>query len=199
MIDFLLNTNIAYLLLVGGFSLTLLAVITPGTGVLEAAGIIMLLLAGWGVYTLPINYWALAILLLCLVLFVLALRKGSHWSYLGSAILTFVIGSVFLFRSDIWWQPAVNPVLAIVVSLLLGGFFWIAITKTLAARAVPAAHDLTPLIDKIGEAKSAIHHQGSVQVNRELWSARSNEPIPAGAAVLVLRRDGFVLEVEEVK
>ncbi|MBL6966405.1 MAG: hypothetical protein ISR60_07600 [Anaerolineales bacterium] len=199
MADFLLNPNIAYLLLVGGFALTLLAMITPGTGVLEAAGIIMLLLAGWGVYTLPIHYWALGILLLCLVLFVIALRKESHWLYLGSAILAFVVGSVFLFRSDIWWKPAVNPALAILVSLLLGGFFWIAITKTLAARAAPAAHDLRPLIGKIGEAKSAIHHEGSVQVNRELWSARSNEPIPADTAVRVLRRDGFVLEVEEVK
>lgn len=198
MIDFLLDPNIAYLFLVGGFSLALLAILSPGTGVFEIAAIILMLLAGWEVYSLPINYWALSILVLGLVPFLYAIRKPRHWLYLGTAILAFVIGSVFLFRTQSWWQPAVNPILAVVVSILLSVFLWIGVTKTLAARAAPTAHDLAPLIGMIGEAKSEIHHEGSVQVRRELWTARSAEPIPAGSAVRVLRREGFILEVEKV-
>jgi membrane-bound ClpP family serine protease len=44
-----------------------------------------------------------------------------------------------------------------------------------------------------------VHEDGSVQVAGELWSARSEDPIPAGAQVRVLRREGFVLVVEKDK
>lgn len=193
-----LNPNIAYVLLVSGFSMALLAVITPGTGVLEVTGIFVLLLAGWAVYSLPINYWALVILILSVVPFVMAVIKAGHRLYLGLSILMLILGSVFLFQGETWWRPGVNPVLAAVVSLLVGGFFWIVTQKSLEARAAPPAHDLQPFLDAVGEAKSDIHQEGSVQVMGELWSAFSAKPIAAGAQVRVIRREGFVLEVEEV-
>ncbi len=195
--ELLLNPNLAYLFLVSGFSLALLAILTPGTGVMEIAAIFALLLAGWGIYNLPINYWALGILLLGVFPFIWAVRKSGHMLYLGISIFALVAGSVFIFRSEVWWQPAVNPVLASVVSLLSGGFFWIIVQKTLEASAVLPAHDLSPLVGAIGEAKTEIHHEGSAQVNGELWSVRSKDPIAEGAVVRVLKRDGFVLEVEE--
>jgi len=37
-----------------------------------------------------------------------------------------------------------------------------------------------------------------VQVERELWSARSEKRIPAGRKVRILRREGFILDVEEI-
>jgi len=193
-----LNPNIAYVLLVSGFSMAMLAVITPGTGVLEVAGIFVLVLAGWAVYSLPINYWALAILLLSVVPFVIAVIKAGHRLYLGLSIVMLILGSVFLFQGLAWWQPGVNPVLAAVVSLMVGGFFWIVAQKTLEARAAPPVHDLTPLIGALGEAKSDIHQEGSVQVQGELWSAFSAKAIAAGSQIRVVRREGFSLEVEEV-
>ncbi len=198
MIDFFLNPNVAYLFLVGGFSLALLAILAPGTGILEIVAILALLLAGWGVYNLPIQYWALVVLILGMLFFVLAIRKTGNWKFLAISILALVVGSVYLFDGNQWWQPAVHPVLALVVSVMVGSFFWIVATKTLEARSAPMAHDLAPLVGMIGEAKSEIHHEGSVQVHRELWSAHSATPIPIGATVRILERDGFVLEVEEV-
>jgi membrane-bound serine protease (ClpP class) len=193
-----LNPNIAYILLVSGFSMAMLAVITPGTGVLEVTGILVLVLAGWAVYSLPINYWALVILLLSVIPFVMAVIKAGHRLYLGLSILMLILGSVFLFQGEAWWQPGVNPVLAAVVSLMVGGFFWIVALKALEARAAPPVHDLSPLIGALGEAKSDIHQEGSVQVQGELWSAFSTQAIAAGSQIRVVRRDGFTLEVEEV-
>jgi membrane-bound serine protease (ClpP class) len=195
--EIFLNPNIAYMLLVSGFSMALLAVITPGTGILEIAGIFVLILAGWAVYSLPINYWALVILLLSVIPFVTAVIKYGHRVYLGLSIMMLIIGSVFLFQGATWWQPGVNPVLAAVVSLLVGGFFWIVAQKTLEARAAPPAHDLNPLIGALGEAKSDIDQEGSVQVQGELWSAFSANPISSGSQIRVINREGFVLEVEE--
>jgi membrane-bound ClpP family serine protease len=53
------------------------------------------------------------------------------------------------------------------------------------------------LIGKIGEARTKVEEEGSVQVDGELWSARSEKTIPAGSSIRVLRREGFVLIVEK--
>ena len=63
---------------------------------------------------------------------------------------------------------------------------------------VRPSHDLEALIGQVGEAKSKIHENGSVQVAGELWSARSEHTISVGSSVRVIKRDGFVLLVEKV-
>jgi membrane-bound serine protease (ClpP class) len=194
----LLDPNVAYLLLVGGVLLAILALLNPGTGILEVAALFALILAGWAVYNLPINPWALLVLLLGVFPFLLAVRRSRRLIYLALAILTLVIGSAFLFQGE-GWQPAVHPVLALVVSALAGGFVWLVVTKSLEAVMARPDHDLNRLIGAIGEAKTDIHMEGSVQVAGELWSARSLKPIPAGTPVRVVKMNGFVLEVEAVE
>ena len=159
----LLNPNVAYLLLVGGAMLAILAVLSPGTGLLEAAAFILLLLAGYAMYNLPINYWALGILLLGVIPFLFALRKSGNLIYLGISILALVIGSIFLFQGQ-GWRPAVNPVLAIVVSTLSAGFLWLVGRKVIEVESIRPTHDLAALLGEIGEAKTEIYTEGSVQV-----------------------------------
>ena len=118
MIDFLLDPNVAYLMLVLGVLLAILAMFTPGTGLLELGALLILILAGWEIYNLPINLWALLMLVLGVFPFLLAVRQSQKTVFLGAAIVSFVLGSSFLFRGDQWWQPAVNPILALVISLL---------------------------------------------------------------------------------
>ena len=197
--NILLNPNLAYLLLVGGFSLALMAILTPGTGVLEIGAFFSLLLAGYGIYSLPINYWALIILLLGVFPFIFAVRKSGQVAYLAISILALVIGSAYLFKGSVVWKPAVNLVLALVTSLLVGGFFWIIGRKTLEADAAPPSHDLSTLIGATGEAKTDVHQEGSAQVLGELWAVRSDRFIPNGATVRVIARDGFILEVERAE
>jgi membrane-bound ClpP family serine protease len=197
--NFFLNPNIAYLFLVGGFSLALMAILTPGTGVLEIGAFFSLLLAGYGVYNLPINYWALAFLLVGVFPFIWAVRVSGRMVYLGISILALVVGSAYLFKGDLWWVPAVNPVLTLVTSLLVGGFFWIVARKTLEAGAAPPSHDMNTLIGALGEAKSDIHHEGSAQVLGELWAVRSGDMISEGSVIRVTGREGFILEVEVVE
>lgn len=195
--ELLLNPNFAYVLLVAGFMLAILALLSPGTGILELVALFTLLLAGWGIYHLSINYWALFILLLGVIPFLLAVRKTRRLVFLGLTILALVVGSTFLFRGESW-LPAVNPILALVVSVLTSGFLWIAVTKTLEASLVRPEHDLTRLVGTTGEAKTVIHEEGSVQVDGELWSAHSETRIPKGARVRVIGREGFILNVVEV-
>ena len=69
--------------------------------------------------------------------------------------------------------------------------------KTVQAAEAPPMHDLETLIGSIGEAKTRIHEEGSVYIAGEMWSARSDKPIPAGSSIRVVRREGFILVVEK--
>jgi len=195
--DFLLDPNIAYLFLLGGVLLAMLAIVTPGTGFFEVGAFFSIVLAGYAVYNLSFNLWALVILSLSMVPFVYAIQKPKRELYLGLSIVLLVAGSVFLFARD-GGGPAVNPVVAVVASVLVAGFLWIAVRKSMEAAYAKPSHDLEGLVGMIGEARTNIHEEGSVQVGRELWSARSDNPIAAGSPVRVLRREGFIVVVENV-
>jgi membrane-bound serine protease (ClpP class) len=194
--EILLNPNLFYLLLVAGVLLTIMALFSPGTGMLELGAFFLLLLAGWGIYKIPSNFWALGLLLLGVFPFILAVRRSGKFIYLIIALTAFVIGSTYMYQGDRWWQPGVHPLLAIVVSILSAGYLWIATVKVLEADRQRPSHDLAGLIGVTGEAKTAIYNEGSIQVAGELWSAHSHVPIPNGSMVRVTGREGLILEVE---
>ncbi len=197
--EFLINPNLAYLLLVAGIMLAILAIFSPGTGMLEIGALFVLLLAGWEIYNLPINIWALILLALGILPFILAVLRSKRIAYLIGAEIAFIIGSCFLFRGDAWWKPAVNPFLAIIISVMAGGYLWLAATKVLEMESRQPSHNLASLVGAVGETRTDVHETGSVQIAGELWSARSSAPIPQNTKIQVLRREGFVLVVEVVQ
>jgi membrane-bound serine protease (ClpP class) len=193
--SFLMDPNVAYLLLVIGFFLAIIALFSPGTGVLEVGAIFMIILAGYSIYNLPINAWALVILLAGVFPFLLALRKSRHWLYLIVALVAFVVGSIFLFHSD-KGATAINPVLASVVSVIMVPLVWIIAKRSIEAISRKPDFNLEDLIGATGDARSEIEREGTVYIFGEEWSARSSEPIPAGSRIRVVSRDGLVLFVE---
>lgn len=195
--DFLLDPNIAYLILLGGVVLAFLAIVTPGTGMLEVGALFCFLLAGYAIYNLPMNWWALLLLVLSVVPFIYAVRKPKREMYLGLSILLLVVGSVFLFAVD-GWKPAVNPLVALISSGLVAFLLWVIVRKSIQAADVRPTHDLDALMGQFGEARTKVHDDGSVYVNGELWSAKSGSEIPAGSHIRVVRREGFILVVEKV-
>ena len=194
--DFLLDPNVAYLILLGAVLLVMLSLATPGTGLFEIGAFFCILLAGYAIYQLSFNWWALVLLGLSIAPFVYALQKPKREPYLALSILLLVVGSVFIFpRTEN--QAVVNPLVAVVASGLVAGFLWIAVRKSVEAAGIRPSHDLDGLIGRIGEARTKVEEEGSVQVDGELWSARSEKTIPAGSTIRVLRREGFVLIVEK--
>jgi membrane-bound serine protease (ClpP class) len=192
--NFLLDPNVAYLILVIGVILGMLALFTPGTGVLEIGALFAIFLAGYAMYNLPIRLWALILLAVGVVPFIFALRKFKQWYWLVPAIVSAVVGSVFLFKSDTS-LTAINPIFATLVSIVSIVLMWIIGIKSLEALRLRPSQDLSRLIDEVGEARTDILNEGTVYVGGEDWTARSEKKIPAGSLVKVVSRDGLVLVV----
>ena len=193
--NILLNANIAYLLLMFGAIFVMLALVTPGTHLLEGGALLLLAAAGYEVYQLGFNTWALIVLALALVPFIYAIQRPRREWALAISILALIVGSLYLFPGT-GWLPAVNPILAVIVSALSAGFLWLAVRKGMQAHHARPLQDLKSLIGQTGLAKTEVFNGGSVQVASELWSARSKKAIPAGSRIHVVSREGFTLVVE---
>ncbi len=195
--NFLTDPNVGYVLAVGGLMLAILALFTPGTGLLEIGALFALVLAGFSISNFNINAWALILLIVGIVPFILAMRRSGKFYFFIIALLALVVGSVFLIATP-EGVIAVNPYLAIVVSGLSSGFLWLMGRSSLKAMAMPTKN-LSQLIGKTGEAHTDIFAEGSAYVDGEEWSARSKVFIPLGSQLRVVGREGLVLIVEPVQ
>jgi membrane-bound serine protease (ClpP class) len=193
----LLNPNVAYVLLVFGFLLAVLAMFSPGTGLIEVGALLILAVAGFIISTLPFNWWAILLFLPALAMMWAALRlkPPRAWLALGTAFLLFFAGSAFLFDT-IDGRMAVNPGLIIVLSLTVIAMVWWMASKTMEAINSRRAFDFDRVSGMTGRASSDIQGQGSVYVNGENWTATSTTFIPSGSTIRVIRRKGLMLEVE---
>ena len=195
--DLLLNPNLAYLVLVIGFLIAILALVSPGTGVFEAVAIGLILVSGWLISQLDFNWIALIILILGVFPFLWAVRKTQKWYFLVASIAALSLGSTFLFVDENW-RPIVHPALAVLVNLLVIGFFWLVVRKVLDAVSHIPSHDLTKLEGSEGETRTRVFREGSVYAGGEMWTATSKSPIASHKRVKIIQRDGFTLEVEEI-
>lgn len=194
--EFLLDPNIAYFLLMATIVLVLFAIATPGTGVPELLAVFAAVLAGYAVYNLSVNWWALALLIVSLVPFFLSIRGSRRELWLALSIVGMTVGSVFFFPAKRGWI-SVHPALAAVTSVLFAAFVWFSARKVLQISLARPTLELSGLIGEVGETRTPVKDAGSVQVASELWSARSEKLIPPGRLVRVVGREGFVLIVEE--
>ncbi len=191
--------DVFYLCLVLGLWVAAMALVSPGTGVLEALALLLLAAAGAGMLIWPVNPWAFLPLGLGVAAFVLSFlqrRRAGIW-LIASAILI-SLGSIFLYE-DARGGPAVQPVLAIVMTCLTVAFFGLGVRRGLEVQTMKRTVDVAKVIGLIGEARTPVHRSGTVYVGGEIWSARSEESIPAGERVRVRALDGLVIEVERAE
>lgn len=197
--ELLLNPNFVYILIVAAFLMTVFAVLIPGTGIFEIAALLVWVPVLVLAYQIEVHTWALVLLLLGFIPLWFALRRRQVKLYLGITMTAFIIGSAYLFKGDAWWKPGVNPLLAIILSAFAGGLVWLTLDKLIEVMDAPPVHNLEELIGAVGETRTEVHHEGSVYVKGEKWSARSEKRLKPETAVRVVDRDGLVLIVEEIK
>jgi membrane-bound serine protease (ClpP class) len=199
--EFLINPNIAYLLVVTAVMLSLWAFNDQKSAWQKVGMVLCFAAAGYEFVYLKWNPLALLVVALSPLPLFIAIRQARLNSPLFLiTILMLTMGSTFLFV-DQNNHPGVNYGLAAIVSVFCGTFIWIGIGRMRNAEGVRLSNDPDSVVGLIGEVRTDIesHSAGSVLVDGELWQARSKNPIPAGAMVRVLRQDGFWLTVKEIE
>lgn len=193
-----IDPNIGYMLLMLSLPVSLAAVLIPGTGVLELAVLVLLILTALQIVNQPVNLWALVVMLLSIVPLVVTLRRKGDERLLAIGIALLLSGAAWLFH-DNGWLPAVHPLVLLMVSAAIGWLLWFFAHHSLQTLAIPLAMNVDGIVGKIGETRTTVHESGLVYVRGELWSARSSREIPPKQQVRIVRREGLSLIVEPIQ
>ncbi|MEA3340466.1 MAG: NfeD family protein [Chloroflexota bacterium] len=189
----LTNPNVVYVLLIVGMWATAAAFYVPGTGLMEVAAVLCLVLAVAGLTQLPVNAVGVILILVAGVVFIIDLKVQSVALTVG-ALAALVLGSVFIF------PPAegalrVSPWLIGGVTLASLGFSGVALSAVIRAGRLRARVSIETLIGERGVVTAAIDPVGTVQAQSELWTAVAGEPIGAGEEVEIVALEGLKVRV----
>ena len=166
----------------------------PGHGISGVTGAICLLLALFALQLLPVNYAALALILLGMGLLVAELLSPS-FGFLGAGgIIAFVAGGIMLFDDD---MPGFGVPLSLLLGLaaasaavvLLGG------GMALKAHRRPVVSGREGLLDSRGEVLEVAQGETWAQVLGERWRVSSAGPLAPGQRIRVVGIHGLTLEV----
>lgn len=194
LLDWLVNPNIALLLLVGGALLIYLEFNTPGTIVPGALGTLMVLLGIFALDLLPIRFTAVLLLLAAFALMLLEAKFGGHGVLAVAGIVCLAFGTLTLVAAPIP-QLRVNPWVAIGVSLGFGSITVFLVRLAMRARRLKARLGVDALVGSEASAMEALAPEGHVLVEGEIWRAVASEPVPAGAKLRVVGHEQYLLHV----
>ncbi|MGA2167523.1 MAG: nodulation protein NfeD [Terracidiphilus sp.] len=194
LLGWLVNPNIALLMLVGGALLIYLEFNTPGTIVPGALGTLMVLLAIFGLNLLPIRYTAVMLLVAALGLLVLEAKIGGHGALATAGIVCLAFGALTLVAAPVP-EMAINPWVAIAVSAGFGGITVFLVRLAVRARRMKTRLGAAALVGSRAKAMEALTPEGHVLVEGEIWRAVASEPIAAGTPLRVVGHEQYLLRV----
>jgi membrane-bound serine protease (ClpP class) len=166
----------------------------PGHGVSGVTGTICLLLALFALQLLPVNYAALALILVGMALLG-AEAFAPTFGVLGAGgVAALVAGGILLYDTEGTGFGVPLPLvaglaLASAVVILLGG------GMALKARRKPVVSGREDLLGATGEVLQAGQGEAWAQVRGERWKVASAAPLVAGEQVRVVGLHGLTLDV----
>lgn len=191
------DPNIAFLLMLIGFYGLILEFWNPGSFAPGVIGAISLIVGLTALTALPVNYGALGLLMLGILLMIgEAFTPGIGALGIGG-LAAFIVGALFLFEggdADIEfavsrWLVFGSAIATAGMIVGIGGAAW-------SARKRAPVTGSEQMIGMRGEVVGWSDGRGSVRVHGEIWSARANRPLQVNDTVRVVGREGLTLIVE---
>jgi membrane-bound serine protease (ClpP class) len=192
----LIRPSVAYFLFIVGLALMVFEFFTVGVGLAGATGALAAVGAFTGFSHLPMNWWAVVLLVVAILGFTIDVQAGGlgPWTFLGGAAL--VAGSLFLYGGS----PRLDPTWWVIVLVVIGTIVFMlgAMTAVIRARFSTPTIGREAMVGELGDAEVDVAPDGVVTIRGSRWRARTNRatPIRAGDRVRVVEVAGFVLEVE---
>jgi membrane-bound serine protease (ClpP class) len=198
LLGWLINPNIALLLLVCGALLIYLEFNVPGTIVPGALGTLMVLLSVFALNLLPIHYTAVLLLVAALVFILLEAKFGGHGALAIAGIVCLTFGMLTLVAAPVP-EMAVSPWVALSVSAAFGCITVFLVRLATRARRMKSRLGPSALVGCQATAMEALAPEGHVLVEGEIWNAFSTESVPAGSPVRVVGLENYQLRVEPLQ
>ena len=194
-LNYLMDPNIAFILLAIG-ALALYAEFNhPGAVVPGTVGIVFILIAAFALNLLPTRFAALGLILAAFALFAAEAKFATHGVLTVGGIALLTLGGLLLVDSPIP-EMRVHLLTALAVSIPLGLITAFLMTLAVKARRNKVVTGVEGLVGETGVAQTALSPGGKIFVHGELWDAISSSEVPAGQSVVVRRVDGLLLRVE---
>ncbi len=191
------DPNVTYILMMIGVYGLLLEFYSPGFGVAGITGAISLLIALYAFQLLPVNYAGLGLMLLGVALFI-AESMIPSFGILGSGgIVAFVLGSVFLFDSDLP-EFKVSMTLIVAIALVSVALIIFVLKTIMKLRHKQVVSGEEALIGTEAVVLDDFASHGFVHVEGERWEAMSDSPVNKGDTVSIEAVEGLTLKVKKV-
>jgi membrane-bound serine protease (ClpP class) len=186
----------AFMFLVAGLTVAAFEFFAIGPGVAAAVAAASLFLASYGIATLPVRWWALALVGLGWWAMTDSYQRGSVAVLTGLGTVLTLIGG--LFYVDGAPQLTVNPVVIAVIVLVVLFFYAIAMPTVARSRFSTRTIGRDHLVGSRATALVDFGPDGEVDIAGARWraSAHREAGIRQGDVVRIAEVDGLVLEVE---
>jgi membrane-bound serine protease (ClpP class) len=194
-LDLLTDPNIVFLLLSLGNLLIIIELRTPGGWVTGLVGVACLLLAFYGIGTLPVNWFGLIFIVLAFGLFVAEIATPTTFGALTLAgAVALIIGALVLFNSAAPEFYQVSVPLVVITSVLIAALSLVVLVFALRSLRRPVITGTQMLIGQTGEMRTG----DSAQVGSELWTVEPESgSLTVGDKVEVLEVKGLRLRVRK--
>ncbi len=200
---FLLDPNIAFILLILAGIGIYLEISHPGAivpGVVGAIALVLFLLTAGSLST---NWAGLLLVAIGFVLLILDVRLPSHGVLTVGALLALVLGSVLFFNnSGNVGAPSLNPFVLVVMLALVAAIAGAVVLGVIRSRRLPVTTGKEALIGRVATVVEPLEPAGRVKLLGEDWAARNvlapGAPIAAGQKVRVVEIKGLTLSVAPI-
>lgn len=192
---YLMDPNIAFLLLAIGALALYVEFNHPGAVIPGTVGAVFILVAAFALNLLPTRFAALVLILGAFALFAAEAKFATHGVLTIGGIALLTLGGLLLVDAPIP-EMRVHLLTALAVSIPLGLITAFLMTIALRARRNKVVTGAQGLVGETGVAQTALSPQGKVFVHGELWDAIASTTLPVGQLVVVRNVDGLTLRVD---
>lgn len=199
-LTYLSNPNLMYAFLIMGLMGLFFEFSNPGGLVPGIVGAICLILAGFGMSVLPIDFTGLALIIVGIILFVLEIKFQSYALLSIGGIICLFLGSMFLIDETqsidvlyISWSVLITSV------VIISAFFIFIIFFGIKAQFGKRKTGIDALIGMRGISMETLSPEGRVRINGEFWNAIAEEgAIAPKTEIEVVAVNEFKLTVKAV-
>jgi membrane-bound serine protease (ClpP class) len=196
-LGFMMDPNIAFLILIIGAAAIYAEFNHPGAVIPGVVGIIFVVLAVFALNLLPLRFAGVALILTAFILFALEAKFATHGVLGVGGIAVMILGALLLVDGPIP-QMRIRVLTAFAVSIPFGLLTLFLVDIAVRARRGKVVTGKRGLIGEVGVAQTQLRPAGKVFVHGEIWNASSSSHVEPGQSVKVTAVRDLVLTVEPV-